>query len=391
MLQTEKHQLPLRSTEVYKMAVDKNKALETALTQIEKQFGKGAVMRLGENKHMNIEHISTGSLSLDIALGIGGLPRGRIVEIYGPESSGKTTLSLHCIAEGQKNGGNVAFIDVEHALDPTYAAALGVDVDSLLVSQPDTGEDALEIAEALIRSGAIDVIVIDSVAALVPKAEIEGEMGDSHVGLHARLMSQALRKLAGAISKSNCVAIFINQLREKVGVVYGNPEVTTGGRALKFYSSVRIDIRRVETLKSGGEMVGSHTRAKVVKNKIAPPFREAEFDIMYGEGISREGELLDLAVKAEIVQKAGAWFSYDGRRLGQGRDKVKELLKTDKELAAEIEKKLWENIDKLYERKKPAPKVKITEVPSANQEIKPDSADKAEKKSGAKIDVLVDD
>ena len=355
------------------MAVDKNKALETALTQIEKQFGKGAVMRLGENKHMNIEHISTGSLSLDIALGIGGLPRGRIVEIYGPESSGKTTLSLHCIAEGQKNGGNVAFIDVEHALDPTYAAALGVDVDSLLVSQPDTGEDALEIAEALIRSGAIDVIVIDSVAALVPKAEIEGEMGDSHVGLHARLMSQALRKLAGAISKSNCVAIFINQLREKVGVVYGNPEVTTGGRALKFYSSVRIDIRRVETLKSGGEMVGSHTRAKVVKNKIAPPFREAEFDIMYGEGISREGELLDLAVKAEVVQKAGAWFSYDGRRLGQGRDKVKELLKTDKELAAEIEKKLWENIDKLYERKKPAPKVKITEVPSANQEIKPDS------------------
>lgn len=367
------------------MAVDKNKALETALTQIEKQFGKGAVMRLGENKHMNIEHISTGSLSLDIALGIGGLPRGRIVEIYGPESSGKTTLSLHCIAEGQKNGGNVAFIDVEHALDPTYAAALGVDVDSLLVSQPDTGEDALEIAEALIRSGAIDVIVIDSVAALVPKAEIEGEMGDSHVGLHARLMSQALRKLAGAISKSNCVAIFINQLREKVGVVYGNPEVTTGGRALKFYSSVRIDIRRVETLKSGGEMVGSHTRAKVVKNKIAPPFREAEFDIMYGEGISREGELLDLAVKAEVVQKAGAWFSYDGRRLGQGRDKVKELLKTDKELAAEIEKKLWENIDKLYERKKPAPKVKITEVPSANQEIKPDSADKTDKKSGAKL------
>lgn len=373
------------------MAVDKNKALETALTQIEKQFGKGAVMRLGENKHMNIEHISTGSLSLDIALGIGGLPRGRIVEIYGPESSGKTTLSLHCIAEGQKNGGNVAFIDVEHALDPTYAAALGVDVDSLLVSQPDTGEDALEIAEALIRSGAIDVIVIDSVAALVPKAEIEGEMGDSHVGLHARLMSQALRKLAGAISKSNCVAIFINQLREKVGVVYGNPEVTTGGRALKFYSSVRIDIRRVETLKSGGEMIGSHTRAKVVKNKIAPPFREAEFDIMYGEGISREGELLDLAVKAEVVQKAGAWFSYDGRRLGQGRDKVKELLKTDKELAAEIEKKLWENIDKLYERKKPAPKVKITEVPSANKEINPDSADKADKKSGAKIDVLVDD
>lgn len=372
------------------MALDKTKALETALTQIEKQFGKGAVMRLGENKHMSIDHISTGSLSLDIALGIGGLPRGRIVEIYGPESSGKTTLSLHCIAEGQKNGGNVAFIDVEHALDPTYAAALGVDVDSLLVSQPDTGEDALEIAEALIRSGAIDVIVIDSVAALVPKAEIEGEMGDSHVGLHARLMSQALRKLAGAISKSNCVAIFINQLREKVGVVYGNPEVTTGGRALKFYSSVRIDIRRAETIKVNGEMIGSHTRAKVVKNKIAPPFREAEFDIMYGEGISRVGELLDLAVKAEIVQKSGAWFSYNGTRLGQGRDKVKELLKTDEALAKEIEEKLWADIDKLYARKKPAPKAKITEVPDAEPAAKSASAAKTAK-SSAKIDVLVDD
>jgi recombination protein RecA len=372
--------------EVYNMAVDKMKALETALTQIEKQFGKGAVMRLGENKHMNIEHISTGSLSLDIALGIGGLPRGRIVEIYGPESSGKTTLSLHCIAEGQKNGGNVAFIDVEHALDPNYAAALGVDVDSLLVSQPDTGEDALEIAEALIRSGAIDVIVIDSVAALVPKAEIEGEMGDSHVGLHARLMSQALRKLAGAISKSNCVAIFINQLREKVGVVYGNPEVTTGGRALKFYSSVRIDIRRVETIKVNGEMIGSHTRAKVVKNKIAPPFREAEFDIMYGEGISREGELLDLAVKADIVQKAGAWFSYKGNRLGQGRDKVKALLKTDTDLAKEIEDELWANIDKLYERRKPAPKANITAAPAAEP-----SAAKVPEAGKTNIDVLVDD
>ena len=369
------------------MAVDKNKALETAISQIEKQFGKGAVMRLGENQHMTVDHISTGSLSLDIALGIGGLPRGRIIEIYGPESSGKTTLSLHCIAEGQKNGGNVAFIDVEHALDPTYAAALGVDVDSLLVSQPDTGEDALEIAEALIRSGAIDVIVIDSVAALVPKAEIEGEMGDSHVGLHARLMSQALRKLAGAINKSNCVAIFINQLREKVGVVYGNPEVTTGGRALKFYSSVRIDIRRVETLKVNGEMVGSHTRCKVVKNKIAPPFREAEFDIMYGEGISREGELLDLAVKAEIVQKAGAWFSYNGQRLGQGRDKVKELLKTDKELAADIEKNLWENIDKLYDRKRPAAKAKATVTEAAPVKEAPAK----EKKKSAKIDVLVED
>lgn len=373
------------------MAVDKNKALETALSQIEKQFGKGAVMRLGENKHMNIDHISTGSLSLDIALGIGGLPRGRIVEIYGPESSGKTTLSLHCIAEGQKNGGNVAFIDVEHALDPTYAAALGVDVDSLLVSQPDTGEDALEIAEALIRSGAIDVIVIDSVAALVPKAEIEGEMGDSHVGLHARLMSQALRKLAGAINKSNCVAIFINQLREKVGVVYGNPEVTTGGRALKFYSSVRIDIRKIDTLKSNGEIIGSRTRAKVVKNKIAPPFREAEFDIMYGEGISRTGELLDIAVKLDIVHKSGSWFSYNDNRLAQGRDKVKELLKNDENLMKEIEAKVWENVDKLYERKPSAPKAKITEVPAADNKVEEPAKKAASKKSSAKIDVLVDD
>lgn len=375
--------------EVFEMAVDKNKALETAISQIEKQFGKGAVMRLGENKHMAVEHISTGSLSLDIALGIGGLPRGRIVEIYGPESSGKTTLSLHCIAEGQKNGGNVAFIDVEHALDPDYAAALGVDVDSLLVAQPDTGEDALEIAEALIRSGAIDVIVIDSVAALVPKAEIEGEMGDSHVGLHARLMSQALRKLAGAINKSNCVAIFINQLREKVGVIYGNPEVTTGGRALKFYSSVRIDIRRVETLKVNGEMVGSHTRCKVVKNKIAPPFREAEFDIMYGEGISREGELLDLAVKAEVVQKAGAWFSYKSERLGQGRDKVKELLRTNPELAGRIETELWENIDKLYDRKKATKsKAKVTEV---DEPEKDEEAEEKKPKKAVKIDAMVDD
>ena len=372
------------------MALDKEKALQTALTQIEKQFGKGAVMRLGENKHMNVDHISTGSLTLDIALGIGGLPRGRIVEIYGPESSGKTTLSLHCIAEGQKNNGNVAFIDVEHALDPTYAAALGVDVDSLLVSQPDTGEDALEIAEALIRSGAIDVIVIDSVAALVPKAEIEGEMGDSHVGLHARLMSQALRKLAGAINKSNCVAIFINQLREKVGVVYGNPEVTTGGRALKFYSSVRIDIRKQEVLKQNGEMIGAHIKAKVVKNKLAPPFREAEFDIMYGKGISRTGELLDLAVKADVVQKAGAWFSYDGKRLGQGRDNVKELLENDKDLSKEIEDKLMANIDKVVAASSPAKKgakAKITEVANAK---KPADAP-AENANSANIDVLVDE
>ncbi len=369
------------------MALDKNKALETALGQIEKQFGKGAVMRLGQNEAMNVGKVSTGSLSLDIALGIGGLPRGRIIEIYGPESSGKTTLSLHCIAEGQKDGGNVAFIDVEHALDPVYASALGVDVDSLLVSQPDTGEDALEIAEALIRSGAIDVIVIDSVAALVPKAEIEGEMGDSHVGLQARLMSQALRKLAGAISKSNCVAIFINQLREKVGVVYGNPEVTPGGRALKFYSSVRIDIRRVETLKVNGEMIGSRTKAKVVKNKIAPPFKEAEFDIMYGQGISRVGELLDLAVKADVVQKSGAWFNYGDMRLGQGRDNVKELLRTNTELAQEIEQKLWENIDKVTSRTPKAPK-------SSAPAVTPIAAAKKETpaaKGSSKLDILVED
>ena len=374
------------------MAVDKNKALETAIAQIEKQFGKGAVMRLGENKHMTIDHISTGSLSLDVALGIGGLPRGRIIEIFGPESSGKTTLSLHCIAEGQKNGGNVAFIDVEHALDPNYAAALGVDVDSLLVAQPDTGEDALEIAESLIRSGAIDVIVIDSVAALVPKAEIEGEMGDSHVGLHARLMSQALRKLAGAINKSNCVAIFINQLREKVGVIYGNPEVTTGGRALKFYSSVRIDIRRIETLKANGEMIGSRTRAKVVKNKIAPPFKEAEFDIMYGEGISRVGELIDLAVKADVMQKSGAWFYYGETRLGQGRDNVKELLKNNDELRNQIEKELWENVDKLSTRVKKPAKSATAAIPGAKPEPAPAPAPAADKKKkSSKIDILVED
>ena len=366
------------------MAMDKQTALDTAIKQLEKQFGKGAVMRLGENKHMSVEHISTGSLSLDVALGIGGLPRGRIVAIYGPESSGKTTLSLHCIAEGQKNGGNVAFIDVEHALDPVYAEALGVNINELLVAQPDTGEDALEIAEGLIRSGAIDVIVIDSVAALVPKAEIEGEMGDSHVGLHARLMSQALRKLAGAINKSNCVAIFINQLREKVGVVYGNPEVTTGGRALKFYSSVRIEIRKGEAIKVNGEIIGNHTKAKVVKNKIAPPFKTAEFDIMYGEGISREGELLDLAVAAEIVQKSGAWFSYKTQRLGQGRDKVKELLRTDKELAKQIEDELWANIDKLYARTAPKgkSKAKVTEV---------EDTDAAPAKDAPGIDAIVDD
>jgi recombination protein RecA len=326
---------------------DKKKALETALAAIEKQFGKGAVMKLGQNAAMNVEAISTGSLSLDIALGIGGVPKGRIAEIFGPESSGKTTLALQIIAQAQLAGGEAAFIDVEHSLDPIYARNLGVDIDSLLVSQPDTGEQALEIAEALVRSGAIDCIVIDSVAALVPRAEIEGEMGDSHVGLQARLMSQALRKLAGAISKSNCVAIFINQLREKVGISYGNPEVTPGGRALKFYSSVRIDIRRIEQIKVGTETVGSHTRAKVVKNKVAPPFKEAEFDIMYGTGISHEGEIVDLAVKLDIIQKSGSWFSYGEVRLGQGRDNVKELFKTEKDMAAEIEKKVRENASKL--------------------------------------------
>lgn len=378
------------------MAMDKTKALETALSQIEKQFGKGAVMRLGQNEAMHVDAISTGSLSLDLALGIGGLPRGRIVEIYGPESSGKTTLALHCIAEGQKNGGNAAFIDVEHALDPVYARALGVDVDSLLVSQPDTGEQALEITEALVRSGAIDVIVVDSVAALVPRAEIEGEMGDSHVGLQARLMSQALRKLAGAISKSNCVAIFINQLREKVGVVYGNPEVTPGGRALKFYSSVRLDIRKIETLKANGEMIGSRTRAKVVKNKIAPPFREAEFDVMYGQGISREGELLDLAVKLDVVQKSGAWFSYNQTRLGQGRDNVKLYFRSNPEIAAEIEAKVKENVGKLYAKTSPVSLPPVGELPTAAKpvavEVKPaPAAPKARGSAKASIDIMVDD
>jgi recombination protein RecA len=326
---------------------DKKKALDTALASIEKQFGKGAVMRLGQNTAMNVESIPTGSLSLDIALGIGGVPKGRIVEIYGPESSGKTTVALHIIAEAQKAGGDAAFIDAEHALDPVYARALGVDIDSLLVSQPDNGEQALEIAEALVRSGAISVIVVDSVAALVPRAEIEGEMGDSHVGLQARMMSQALRKLAGAISKSNCVAIFINQLREKIGVIYGNPEVTTGGRALKFYASVRIEVRRLEQIKQNGEVLGVHTRAKVVKNKVAPPFREGEFDIMYGTGISHEGEVVDLGSQLDIIEKSGSWFSYGDSRIGQGRENVKEFLKNNPEIMAEVEEKIRANADKL--------------------------------------------
>ena len=320
---------------------DKQSALKAALAQIEKQYGKGAIMRLGQNTEMNVEAISTGSVGLDLATGIGGLPKGRIVEIYGPESSGKTTLALHCIAEAQKAGGEAAFIDAEHALDPVYAKGLGVDVDSLLVSQPDNGEDALSITEALARSGALDVIVVDSVAALVPRAEIEGEMGDSHVGLHARLMSQALRKLTSVIAKSNTLVIFINQLREKVGVMYGNPEVTTGGRALKFYSSIRIDVRKIEQLKApGNEFIGARTRAKIVKNKVSPPFKEAEFDIMYGKGISRLGEVVDLGVKFEVINKSGAWFSYGETRLGQGRDNVKLLLEREKALAAEIEEKI---------------------------------------------------
>ncbi len=320
---------------------DKQEALNTAINQIEKTFGKGAVMRLGQTTALNVAAISTGSIALDAATGIGGLPKGRIVEIYGPESSGKTTLALHAVAEAQKNGGVAAFIDAEHALDPKYAANLGVDVDSLLVSQPDNGEQALEIAEYLTRSGALDVIVIASVAALVPKAEIEGDMGDSHVGLHARLMSQALRKLAGAISRSNCLVIFINQLREKVGVMYGNPEVTTGGRALRFYATMRIDVRRIEQLKApGNEFVGSRTRAKIVKNKVAPPFKEAEFDIMYGRGISKEGELVDMAVQFGIIQKSGAWFSYGEQRIGQGRDKVKQYFIDNPDFAAEIEAKV---------------------------------------------------
>ena len=329
-------------------AADKKAALETALAQIEKQFGKGAVMKLGTNVTMQVDAIPTGSLGLDLALGIGGMPRGRIIEIYGPESSGKTTLALHVLAEAQKMGGEVAFIDVEHALDPAYASALGVDIDSLLVSQPDTGEQAMEICEALVRSGAIDAVVVDSVAAMVPRAEIEGEMGDSHVGLQARLMSQALRKLTGVIGKTNTVCIFINQLREKVGIVYGNPEVTTGGRALKYYSSVRIDVRRIEGLKdSSGSFIGNRTRAKIVKNKVAPPFREAEFDIMFGEGISKIGEILDLAVKLGVVQKSGAWFNYGETRLGQGRDNAKLFLKEHPEVSDEIEKIVRANADRL--------------------------------------------
>ncbi|MBQ9924832.1 MAG: recombinase RecA [Clostridia bacterium] len=365
--------------------MDKKKALETALQQLDKQYGKGAVMRLGETAALNVEAVSTGSLSLDVALGIGGVPKGRIVEIYGPESSGKTTIALHIIASAQKKGGEAAFIDAEHALDPVYAKALGVDTDSLLVAQPDNGEQALEIAEALVRSGAIDVLVVDSVAALVPKAEIEGDMGDSFVGLHARLMSQALRKLTGAISKSNCVVIFINQLREKIGVMYGNPEVTTGGRALKFYSSVRVEIRRIEQLKNGTMPIGNRTRAKVVKNKIAPPFKEAEFDIMFGEGISKVGELVDVGVKLGFVQKAGAWFYMGETRLGQGRDNAKQYFKDRPEEADELERKIKEKLLNKEIKPEEKPAAKKAEVPAAPKAAEP------EKKGRGGVEIFADD
>lgn len=357
-------------------AADKKKALETAISQIEKQYGKGAVMKLGQATAMQVDAISTGSLGLDMALGIGGVPRGRIIEVYGPESSGKTTVALQIIAQAQKAGGEAAFIDVEHALDPVYAKALGVDIDSLLVSQPDTGEQALEIMEALIRSGALDVIVLDSVAAMVTKAEIDGEMGEAHVGLQARLMSQALRKLTSVVSRSNCVAVFINQIREKIGVMYGNPETTPGGRALKFYSSVRIEVRRGEPIKNGSEIIGNKTKCKIVKNKVAPPFKEVVFDILYGEGVSRIGEIIDYAVEADIIEKSGAWFSYNGDRLGQGRDKVKQLLKENQALCDEIEQKVRAHATELLEksRMKPvssAPQTAAPVIPAApvNMEV----------------------
>ena len=373
---------------------DKKTALESALKQIEKQYGAGAVMRLGENRHLNIDAISTGSLTLDLATGIGGLPKGRIVEIYGPESSGKTTLALHCIAECQKQGGVAAFVDAEHALDPVYAGNLGVDIDSLLVSQPDYGEQALEITEQLVRSGAVDIIVVDSVAALVPRTEIDGEMGDSHVGLHARLMSQAMRKLTGAINKSNCLIIFINQLREKVGVVYGNPEVTTGGRALKFYSSMRIDVRKAEAIKAAGsEVIGTRTKVKIVKNKLAPPFKQAEFDIMYGRGISKSGEILDLAAEYDIIKKSGSWFSYGDERLGQGRDKVKDIIENDPEFAEKLENQIKEKIKEQQEssnhkyQAKAAPKADTDSVPAVDEkDVKQTRA-----AARAKLDIAVED
>ena len=385
---------PVRTVHARTTGKERDEMIATTKAEIEKKFGQGSIMRYGDGGHeLEVEAIPTGALALDAALGIGGVPRGRIVEIYGPESSGKTTLSLEILAEAQAMGGVVAFIDAEHALDPVYAANLGVDVDSLLVSQPDNGEQALEITEALTRSGAIDVIVVDSVAALVPRSEIEGDMGDSHVGLHARLMSQALRKLAGAIAKSNTIIIFINQLREKVGVVYGNPEVTTGGRALKFYASIRIDVRKIEQLKGpGNEFIGSRTRAKIVKNKVAPPFKEAEFDIMYGKGISKVGEVLDLAVKYDIIHKSGAWFSYNDNRLGQGRDNVKSYLSDNPELLAEVEAKVRERLNAENNAAKTAAKPADRPAPAAEpaavvQPKKPTSRSGAK----AKLDIVVDD
>ena len=370
---------------------DRKKALDTAISQIEKQFGKGAVMRLCEAKTMNVDHISTGSLGLDMALGIGGVPRGRIIEVYGPESSGKTTVALQIAAQAQKEGGEAAFIDVEHALDPVYAKALGVDIDSLLVSQPDTGEQALEIMEALIRSGAIDVIVLDSVAAMVTRAEIDGEMGSSHVGLQARLMSQALRKLTSVVSKSNCVAIFINQVREKIGVMYGNPETTPGGRALKFYASVRIEVRKGEAIKNGSEIVGNKTKCKIVKNKVAPPFKEVVFDIMYGEGVSQVGEIVDFATDLDIIHKSGAWFSYNGERLGQGRDKVKALLKENDALREEIVQKIQEHQKEALEEAAKTAKGISTPAPDAASAAKTEASAEKPKGSGLFMDIDPDD
>lgn len=358
-----------KEKEIIDSSIGKEKALELALSQIEKQFGKGAVMKLGEFKTMDVEAIPTGALSLDVALGIGGIPKGRIIEIYGPESSGKTTLALHMIAECQKRGGEAAFIDAEHALDPVYAKHLGVDIDNLIVSQPDTGEQALEIAEALIRSSAIDLVVVDSVAALVPKAEIDGDMGDTHVGLQARLMSQALRKLAGVLNRSNASLVFINQLREKVGVLFGSPETTPGGRALKFYASVRLDIRKIEAIKQDSEIIGNKVKVKVVKNKVAPPFRETEFDIIYGKGISKSGNILDLAVNLNIVEKAGAWFSYKGERIGQGRENAKKYLENNPELMVELEEKVRKNFDEAFEQSL------CEEEIDEEQEIEPEDAE----------------